>query len=197
MIANPELDALIDKADELLVRCERRLMQVEDRRRDVESMDGAFRSIDLKHSAPSLLAPEEFEEYRTAVTAVLDQLQTAHAAIPELVTSVEAARHLLGRARLGGDDAGHAFVIRVQPDAALAEGDPLEMIRALAALGDLQEATPDLRALPSLEAMDPERCYLTWTITLVSPQGVDELRHALTSISPSGLTLAGRRELHS
>lgn len=198
MSTDPELHALIDKADELLVRCERSLMQVEDRRREVEVLEGAFRGIDFLSPPPSLLTPDEIEEYRAAVATVLGQLQTAHAAVPELVTTVEAARHLLGRARLGGGEAKTgAHVVRLQPvpELGFASRDPLEVIRALGALGDIADATPELDALPPLGELDPERCYLGWTITLVSTRPADELRLALDAIAPGALTLVGEREL--
>jgi hypothetical protein len=198
MSTDPELHALIDQADELLVRCERSLMRVEDKRREVELLEGVFGGIDFLRPQPSLLVPEEVEEYRTAVTAVLGQLRTAHAAVPELVTSVEAARHLLGRARLGGARAKtRAHVIRLQPVPQLgfARRDPLEVIRALAVLGDIADAAPELDALPPLGDLDPERCYLAWTITLVSTRPADELQRALDAIAPGALALGSEREL--
>jgi hypothetical protein len=198
MSTDPELHALIDKADELLVRCERSLVRVEDRRREVELLEGVFQGLDFRSPEPTLLTPHEIEEYRTAVATVLGQLRTAHAAVPELVTSVEAARHLLGRARLGGAGGRtRAHVVRLQPvpELGFASRDPLEVIRALAALGDIADATPELDALPPLAELDPERWYLAWTITLLSTRPADELRLALDAIAPGALTLDGEREL--
>ena len=200
MSADPELHALIDKADELLLHCEESLMQVEGRRREVDLLESVFRGIDFQGSQPSLLMPGELDEYRTAVTTVLGQLRIAHAAVPELVTTVEAARHLLGRARLGGAGEGmHAHVVRLHPvtELGFASRDPLEVIRALAALGDIADATPELDALPPLAELDPERCYLAWTITLRSTHAEDELRLALDAIAPGTLTLDGGQELGS
>jgi two-component system, chemotaxis family, sensor kinase CheA len=48
----------------------------------------------------------------------------------------------------------------------LARGnDPLRLFRELRALGDLQ-VTADLSALPALEELDPENCYLSWMLRL-------------------------------
>ncbi|HEY3730294.1 MAG TPA: chemotaxis protein CheA [Steroidobacteraceae bacterium] len=48
----------------------------------------------------------------------------------------------------------------------LARGnDPLRMFRELRELGDLQ-VTADTSALPPLEELDPENCYLTWMLRL-------------------------------
>ncbi len=57
MSTDPELHALIDKADELLVRCERSLMRVQDKRREVELLERVFGGIDFLRPQPSLLAP--------------------------------------------------------------------------------------------------------------------------------------------
>jgi hypothetical protein len=192
MSTDPELHALIDKADELLVRCERDLVQAENRGQDVEMLERTFQRIDFTAETASLLAPDEVEEYRTAVTAVLGQLRRAQAALPDLVTSVEAARHLLGRARLDGMEAGwRTYGIRFAPGAEPGFGgrDPLEVIRAVAALGDIVDATPAVDRLPSLEDLDPERCYLSWRITLVSTRSGEALAQALSALGATGLTL--------
>jgi two-component system, chemotaxis family, sensor kinase CheA len=48
----------------------------------------------------------------------------------------------------------------------LARGnDPLRMFRELRDLGDLQ-VTADVSALPPFEELDPENCYLSWTLQL-------------------------------
>jgi two-component system chemotaxis sensor kinase CheA len=48
----------------------------------------------------------------------------------------------------------------------LARGnDPLRMFRELRDLGDLQ-VTADISALPPFEELDPENCYLSWTLQL-------------------------------
>ena len=173
-------------------------MRVEDKRREVALLEGVFRGIDFLSPQPSLLTPDEIEEYRTAVASVLGQLRTAHAAVPELVTSVEAARHLLGRARLGGGEAktrGHVVRLQPVPELGFMSRDPLEAIRALAALGDIADATVELDALPPLGELDPERWDLAWTITLLSTRSADELRLELDAIAPGALTLDGEREL--
>jgi two-component system, chemotaxis family, sensor kinase CheA len=46
--------------------------------------------------------------------------------------------------------------------------DPLRILRELGDLGDMK-AVVDTSALPSLEGMDPEECYLGWSIELTAP----------------------------
>jgi two-component system, chemotaxis family, sensor kinase CheA len=49
--------------------------------------------------------------------------------------------------------------------------DPIEMFEALARLGEVLTVDVDLSSLPPLAALDPEECYLGWTIYLRSAHG--------------------------
>ena len=44
--------------------------------------------------------------------------------------------------------------------------DPLQLFNELADLGTLSQVTVDTAKLPELAAMEPERCYLSWTMIL-------------------------------
>ncbi len=44
--------------------------------------------------------------------------------------------------------------------------DPLQIFKELANLGTLSQVTVDTTKLPELATMDPERCYLSWTMQL-------------------------------
>ena len=44
--------------------------------------------------------------------------------------------------------------------------DPLQIFKELANLGTLSQVTVDTSKLPELAAMDPEKCYLAWTMKL-------------------------------
>ena len=44
--------------------------------------------------------------------------------------------------------------------------DPLQIFKELAELGTLTQVTVDTSKLPDLAAMDPEKCYLSWTMKL-------------------------------
>ena len=44
--------------------------------------------------------------------------------------------------------------------------DPLQIFKELANLGTLSQVTVDTAKLPELAAMDPEKCYLAWTMKL-------------------------------
>jgi two-component system chemotaxis sensor kinase CheA len=53
--------------------------------------------------------------------------------------------------------------------------DPIDTIRGLAELGELLKVEPALGQLPPLAEMDPEQCYLTWTIWLLSDRPQSEV----------------------
>jgi two-component system chemotaxis sensor kinase CheA len=56
--------------------------------------------------------------------------------------------------------------------------DPLQIFKELANLGTLSRVAVDTSKLPELAAMDPEKCYLAWTMkldTLKDRQVVDEV----------------------
>jgi two-component system chemotaxis sensor kinase CheA len=49
--------------------------------------------------------------------------------------------------------------------------DPLQAIKELESLGTLSEVQVDVSKLPDLVAMDPETCYLSWTMKLETAKG--------------------------
>jgi two-component system chemotaxis sensor kinase CheA len=53
--------------------------------------------------------------------------------------------------------------------------DPLLVLRELDALGTVEEVTADLSTLPALSEMQPENCYLSWTIRLTSEKEREEI----------------------
>lgn len=54
--------------------------------------------------------------------------------------------------------------------------DPLLLLRELEALGTLSEVVPDLTALPALAHLDPERCYLGWSLRLTGEVSEAQVR---------------------
>jgi two-component system chemotaxis sensor kinase CheA len=72
------------------------------------------------------------------------------------------------------------FDIRFEPDPLMMRKgmDPLNLIRALGALGEVLTVRLDTSKLPPLEEMDPERLYLSWDILLLTREG----REAIESV---------------
>ena len=69
-------------------------------------------------------------------------------------------------AETGGQ--GHVYSINWAPPEWLFQRglDPLQIFKELAALGTLSQVNVDATKLPELAAMDPEKCYLSWTMKL-------------------------------
>ena len=63
---------------------------------------------------------------------------------------------------------GHVYSIAwTPPDWLFQRGlDPLQIFKELANLGTLSQVTVDTAKLPDLAVMDPEKCYLSWTMKL-------------------------------
>lgn len=53
--------------------------------------------------------------------------------------------------------------------------DPLLFVRDLADLGDVLETKADFSGLPALDRMDPESCYLAWSLRLRTGKSVEEI----------------------
>jgi len=71
--------------------------------------------------------------------------------------------------------------------------DPLRIIADLDALGEVRRAAPSLSALPSLQEMDPEQCYLGWTLELVTSRPLAEIEDRLDfAVAPGAVTSANR-----
>jgi len=93
-----------------------------------------------------------------------NQAAAAPAAAPEPV--VEAAAPA-APVELGKPAAAHRWRIhfRPYPQLFVHGNDPLRMLRELAEIGDLTVKL-DGQALPVLEQLDPESCYLAWELTV-------------------------------
>jgi two-component system chemotaxis sensor kinase CheA len=57
--------------------------------------------------------------------------------------------------------------------------DPLRILRELSDLGELK-VQADLSALPAWEQIDPEACYLAWTIELIGPVARETIAEAFS-----------------
>jgi two-component system chemotaxis sensor kinase CheA len=61
------------------------------------------------------------------------------------------------------------------PDLFLSGNEPVLLIRELATLGSVNAQT-EIDVVPELQAIDPERCYLSWVITILTDKGEAAIR---------------------
>jgi two-component system chemotaxis sensor kinase CheA len=64
---------------------------------------------------------------------------------------------------------------RPSPDILACGGNPALLFRELGDMGECK-VTAHLDAIPSLDALDPNQCYLSWTISLRTSATLDEIR---------------------
>ncbi len=95
------------------------------------------------------------------VRAELEQALSGEAAAP-------AAAPAPAPSHGGGPGEGWRIDFRPHAHMMLTGNDPLRIIRALSDLGDV-EVRADLSKLPALMEIEPESCYLAWTILLRGP----------------------------
>lgn len=83
------------------------------------------------------------------------------------------------------------YTVTVTPHAdALRSGlDPLPLLRELAALGTAERVELNAGALPPLSDLDPERCYVAWTVRLSTLRTPDAVRD-LFAFAPDLISVA-------
>lgn len=63
--------------------------------------------------------------------------------------------------------------------------DPLLVVRDLAELGEPLEVVVDTSALPDLDELDPETCYLAWSMTLATERSEADIRDVFAFVEDS------------
>jgi two-component system chemotaxis sensor kinase CheA len=81
----------------------------------------------------------------------------------------------------------------VPPEDVYARGlDPLKCLESLSTLGQFVQITTETGALPPLEELEPERCYLSWTIWLLSKRSEQTIRECFEFVADAdAVTIQG------
>jgi two-component system chemotaxis sensor kinase CheA len=72
--------------------------------------------------------------------------------------------------------------------------DPLQTIKELESLGTLSEVQVDATKLPDLITMDPETCYLSWTMKLETAKGREVIEAVFEFVREESLLVIEERE---
>lgn len=64
--------------------------------------------------------------------------------------------------------------------------DPGRLLDELAGLGDVTNLKPDVGRLPDLIVMDPERCYLSWTLSLETDRPAEDIESVFEFVKDDG-----------
>jgi hypothetical protein len=63
--------------------------------------------------------------------------------------------------------------------------DPLLLLRELSQMGDLLETKADLSRLPAISELDPESCYLGWSVRLTAAQTPEQISEVFAFVQDS------------
>nr|WP_298717330.1 chemotaxis protein CheA [uncultured Steroidobacter sp.] len=130
--------------------------------------DLLLKSVDvMREMLRSVQRKEAIDAQRVADLQFDLELAIAQKNQPAAAPAAPAAEAAPAPAEAAKPAAGHRWRIsfRPYPQLFVHGNDPLRMLRELGELGALTVKV-DGNALPSLEALDPESCYLAWDLTL-------------------------------
>lgn len=153
----PEIAAFTHVAEELLDNLRSGKRQV-----TLEIVELLLRCVDGMRGMIERVQRGEAAANQTT-NQLLDQLRAALGAPPAVASAVATE----GETPLASapDDGDWSIVFQPKPQLLRSGNDPLRMFRELAELGELQ-VQASLTALPSLDQLDPEVCYIAWDLRL-------------------------------
>ncbi len=193
-------DAFFEEAAEHLAALEATLLLLEADPANADALTTAFRAAhSIKGGADAVGLPD-VTGLTHALEGVLDLARSGPAGLTRrtlelLIEAADELGRLVAAARAGepappgvpalvaklnavlNPPPAVEYTVRVDPlpDALRYGLDPLVLIRELADLGTDVRTELDARRLPPLAELDPERCYLGWTVRLKSSYPPDEL----------------------
>jgi two-component system chemotaxis sensor kinase CheA len=185
-----------EAADHLVV-LEKSLLALEVGPHDAVVVDEAFRAAHSVKGGADAVGLPNIARFTHAIEGVLDQARnqtrTPRSTIDLLLEAVDVLGRLIAAARTDGKlpegvdvtiDRLHAtmatpaeYVIHLAPqiDVFRAGLDPLPLLRELAEQGEVIRTVLDLSRLPKLDTLDPESCYLSWTVYVRTTRSAAEL----------------------
>ncbi len=182
----------LDEAHELIEELEGRLLALERHPGDRGLLDGLFRCAHSLKGGSAAFGLARMSHFTHTLEDVFERLRDGRLSVDRgllnyLLRSVDTLRGMIAGGGEGtkegtehsGDGAEYPSAldlapslldleIRFEPDPLVFQRglDPLQILREVASAGETVEVTADLSSLPALAEMDPERCYLAWTIRL-------------------------------
>ena len=128
-----------------------------------ECINTLLRSVDALREM--LIAAEEGNPYDSQLVQKRKEELTALLSDDSEIRSTETAKANRQAVEKEQSVTGWHIAFRPLPPLMRNGNDPLRIIRNLAALGEL-DVQVDTGALPRFRELDPEQCYLTWTLHL-------------------------------
>lgn len=188
-----------DEAAEHLAALEGALLRLLPGVNGPESIAEAFRAVHSVKGAADAVGFPAIAQFSHAFESLLDQFRSRSAPVPRqmidlLLESSDTLNALVTAARNnevsppgmqdvlerlksaqqlplpGVELKNHSLVIRPHPEAFRSGLDPVPLLKELAAIGTLSDIQLDTSALPGLQELDPERCYLSWKLKVETAQ---------------------------
>jgi two-component system, chemotaxis family, sensor kinase CheA len=153
--------------------------------------------LDRMRAGTVAVVPELIDLLLRATDALKALLAAAKADLPVSITTEQVLRELeqlrdahapgtAPRPRLASGTSASVvrYQVRFVPGADLfCQGiDPLLLLRNLGALGEVVTVQADLSRLPALERMDPESCYLAWTVQIRTEKTPDDINEVFAFV---------------
>jgi len=152
-----------------------------------EIVDTLLASADVLQA---LLAHAQREtEPAPAERETIERLIAVLAAFVGAAATAAPAPPPVAAADAGAEPVRYEIDFRVAPDLLRRGLDPLDVIDALADLGEVS-AVVDASALPPLGELDPEQCYLAWTLRLLTRHPREEVERCVEfAVDPDAITI--------
>lgn len=177
------------EAGDHLAALEAILLRLEAKPSDPEAVADAFRAAHSVKGGADAVGLPEIARFTHALEGLLDQARSrpdplSRAKLDLLLEAVDILGQLLTASKAGGTRPAAADTVQAQlvaalappveyavrlaphPDAFRSGLDPFPLLRELVGMGEHVRTVLDPRGLPPLDQLDPERCYLAWTVHL-------------------------------
>ena len=176
----------LDEAAELIEKLEGHLLALEKNPEDRGLLDSLFRCAHSLKGGSGAFGLAGMAQFTHTLEDIFERMRDGRLRVERnlldhLLQSVDTLGEMLaaaggeGAEDRGGDASPSALTpspspldweIRFEPDPSVFQRglDPLQILRAVANAAEGVEVTADLSGLPPLPEIDPERCYLAWTI---------------------------------
>jgi two-component system chemotaxis sensor kinase CheA len=210
MAYNP-IPTFLQEAEELIADIEQSALGLAAEADQAETVNRLFRAFHTIKGSSAMCGFDAVAAFTHNVESLLDRARTGAVAVsPQLAEVVLQAADqiqvLLQAAQSGsavpagagealtgaiasfGNTAERQWKIRFRPDAALLAngGNPLTLLRELRELGACEIAA-HTDAIPSLDSIQPDACYLWWEITLSTAAGENAIRDVFIFVEDGGV----------
>jgi two-component system chemotaxis sensor kinase CheA len=212
-------DAFFQEAEEHLAAMEAGLLALESAPGEPELLNSIFRGAHSIKGASGTFGFEDIKRFTHALETLLDGMRAGRLAatrdrIGVLLRSLDVLRAQVAAARDGSGAPEEPAVLLAELSAATEDSpaagavyrvrflpgpetfqqgmDPVLVLRELAQRGEILAIEPELDRLPALSALDPEICYLGWTVRLASGRPVEEIRDAFSFVEDTSVVEIAR-----